>query len=100
MASVVPRFNELTSDVHLNSATRDTESSYLRGAIFDDVFVYSRTKDGLSATESHNRYLDVVLKTQGYINLQYCVMGSPRYMYWAASWARMVYEQTLSRYRQ
>ena len=48
---------------------------------FDDVFVHSRTKDGLTAIESHKRHLDAVLQTLGdaqlYVNLQKCVIGVP-----------------------
>ena len=56
---------------------------------FYDVFVHSRAEDGLTAIVSHKRHLDAVLQTLGdaqlYINLQKLVMGSPRYLYWAAS---------------
>ena len=42
----------------------------------DDVFMQSRTENGLTAIESHKRHLDAVLQTLGdaqlYVNLQKC----------------------------
>ena len=48
---------------------------------FDDIFMHSRAKDGLTAIEPHKRHLDAVLQTLGdaqlYVNLQKCVIEVP-----------------------
>ena len=66
-------FNRLVS--HLLRPHRSYAPSY-----FDDIFVHSRARDGLSEVEMHRIHLDAVLQTIGdsrlYCNLKKCVFGA------------------------